>query len=67
MEPFKKLKKELHLSMLLITHDLGLVNFLADRAFVLHQGKIVESGPAQEIFSNPKHSFTKQLARTMNL
>lgn len=67
LELFKKLKKELNLSILLITHDLGLVNFLADRAFVLHEGKVVEKGNAQEVFAHPKHPFTQKLSRTMGL
>lgn len=67
LELFKKLKNELNLSIFLITHDLGLVNFLADRAFILHDGKIVEKGTAQEVFAHPKHLFTQKLSRTMGL
>lgn len=67
LELFKKLKSQLNISMLLITHDLGLVNFLADRTFILHEGTIVESGQAKEVFSYPQHHFTQQLARTIGL
>ena len=67
LELFKKLKKQLNISMLLITHDLGLVSFLADRAFILNEGTIVESGQAKEVFLHPKHHFTQQLARTIGL
>ncbi|MDP8265412.1 MAG: ABC transporter ATP-binding protein [Candidatus Aceula meridiana] len=65
LELFKKLKKELNVSLLLITHDLGVVRFLADRVFVLHGGRIVEEGKAEEIFNNPKDEFTKTLIKVI--
>lgn len=48
-------------SMILITHDMGVVARYADRVAVMYGGRIVESGPAQEIFSSPRHPYTKGL------
>ena len=55
------LKKRLRLSYLFISHDLGVVRFFCDRILVMYQGKIVESGTAEELFGNPKHPYTKKL------
>ena len=61
LELLNELKEERGLSMLFITHDLGVVRKFADRVCVMTQGKIVEQGPTQEIFNNPKHDYTKHL------
>lgn len=61
MELFRKLRKELNLSILLITHDLGLVAHLADQVVVMHSGKIVETGKANEVLANPQQAYTQQL------
>jgi microcin C transport system ATP-binding protein len=47
--------------MLFITHDLGIVRRIADRVCVMTGGRIVEAGPTQEIFANPRHDYTKHL------
>jgi peptide/nickel transport system ATP-binding protein len=49
------------MSMMFITHDLGVIAEIADAVAVMYQGKIVESGPVWQIFSNPKHPYTKGL------
>ena len=49
------------MSMLFITHDLGIVRRFADRVCVMTKGKIVESGPVEDIFTNPQHDYTKHL------
>lgn len=56
-----RLRAELGLSYLLITHDLNVVGYLADRIAVMYLGKIVEIGPAAEIFDVPKHPYTQAL------
>ncbi|NBO20741.1 MAG: ABC transporter ATP-binding protein [Rhodobacteraceae bacterium] len=56
-----KLKREEGLSLLFITHDLGIVRRIADRVCVMKDGEIVEQGPTAEIFAAPKHPYTKQL------
>jgi len=61
LELLGKLKTANGMSMLFITHDLGIVRRIADRVCVMTKGKIVESGPTAEIFSNPKHEYTKHL------
>src|SRR5690606_9109494 len=54
----KNIKKERDLSVIFITHDLGVVANMADRVAVMYAGKIVEYGTAEEIFYNPKHPYT---------
>lgn len=56
-----ELKKDHGMSMLFITHDLGIVRKFADRVCVMTDGEIVETGPTAEIFENPQHSYTKHL------
>jgi peptide/nickel transport system ATP-binding protein len=55
------LKKDLGLTMLFISHDLSVVRYMSDRIMVMHKGKIVESGPAEEIYHRPQNSYTQQL------
>ncbi|WOC15937.1 ABC transporter ATP-binding protein [Pseudochrobactrum sp. MP213Fo] len=55
------LKHSKGMSMLFITHDLGVVRKIADRVCVMHQGKIVETGKTEDIFTNPQHDYTKHL------
>ncbi|MFD0917040.1 ABC transporter ATP-binding protein [Pseudahrensia aquimaris] len=61
LELLSVLKRERGLSMLFITHDLGIVRKFADRVCVMTKGKIVEHGPTAEIFENPQHDYTKHL------
>ncbi|MFM2281171.1 MAG: hypothetical protein RLZZ444_3402 [Pseudomonadota bacterium] len=61
LELLAKLKTEHGMSMLFITHDLGIVRKFADRVCVMTKGKIVESGPTAEIFANPQHDYTRHL------
>jgi len=65
IELFKKLKDELDLSILLITHDLGMVEHMADRVAVMTEGQIVERGVTGEVLSNPSHGYTKQLMEAL--
>jgi microcin C transport system ATP-binding protein len=61
LELMHDLRDRLGMSLLLITHDLGIVRRLADRVCVMTQGEIVESGPGEEIFTNPQHAYTRHL------
>jgi microcin C transport system ATP-binding protein len=61
LELLADLKKEFGLSMLLITHDLGIVRRMADRVYVMRYGEIVEEGRTEAIFAAPQNSYTKHL------
>src|SRR5437868_4891701 len=57
----KELQKRLGMAMLFITHDLGIVRKLADRVCVMKEGKIVERGPVERVFTTPEHAYTRAL------
>ncbi|WP_395004120.1 ABC transporter ATP-binding protein [Cypionkella sp.] len=61
LELLAELKRSEGLSLLFITHDLGIVRRIADRVCVMKDGEIVEQGPTAEIFANPQHIYTKTL------
>ena len=65
LELINKLKKEHNLSIIFITHDLGVVANMADRIAVMYAGKIVEYGTANEVFYNPQHPYTWALLASM--
>ena len=58
---FKKLRKEIGMSIILITHDLSLVAEIADKVAIMYAGKIVEIGPSEKIYTEPAHPYTKGL------
>lgn len=57
----RELQQQLGMSLLLITHDLNIVRKMAERIYVMHDGKFVESGTNSQIFHQPKHRYTKML------
>jgi peptide/nickel transport system ATP-binding protein len=57
----QKLRRELGLGLLFITHDLGVVAQVADRVAVMYAGRIVEEGPAKEVLGSPRHPYTQGL------
>ena len=57
----KDLQRELSLSYLFISHDLGVVRYMADELIVMHQGRVVEQGHADSIYSNPQDAYTREL------
>ncbi len=59
------LKQEMNTSIVMITHDLGVVAGLCDRVLVMYGGRIVEAGPVREIFYAPKHPYTRGLLASM--
>lgn len=65
MELLGKLQKETGMSMILITHDIGLVANMADRVLVMYAGQIIEEAPVKELFENPRHPYTRALLDTV--
>lgn len=65
MDLIKEIRTELNSAIIMITHDLGVVAGLCDRVLVMYGGRIVESGPVNDIFYNPQHPYTKCLLRAM--
>lgn len=63
LDLLKKLQQELHLTILFISHDMGVIRYIADEMVVMHQGKIVEQGPVATILSAPAHEHTRELLR----
>ncbi|MBX3573336.1 MAG: ABC transporter ATP-binding protein [Mesorhizobium sp.] len=61
LELLAKLKAERGMSMLFITHDLGIVRKIADRICVMTHGRIVETGPTADVFAHPQHEYTRHL------
>ena len=61
LELLRDMKREFDLSLLLITHDFGVIAETADRVAVMYRGKIVEQAPVRDIFRNPQHPYTKGL------
>jgi oligopeptide/dipeptide ABC transporter ATP-binding protein len=61
----RRLKREFRLTVLLITHDLGVVLENADRIGVMYAGKLVEQAPARALFEHPEHPYTRGLLRSM--
>ena len=65
LQVMKDLQQKLGTSIILITHDLGVVADVCDRVIVMYAGKVVESGTKWEIFKNPQHPYTKGLLRSV--
>ncbi len=61
MDLLAQLRRDLDMSMILITHNLGIIRSVVDRVAVMFRGEIVETGPVDDILRNPKHAYTKAL------
>lgn len=61
IELLKKLKAERGMSLIFISHDLGVVNEIADHVLVMYKGEVVEQGDVKQLFKNPQHPYTKGL------
>jgi peptide/nickel transport system ATP-binding protein len=62
---FLRLRQELGLSLLVVTHDLGLAWNIADRVAVMRDGRIVECGPTEDVLLRPAHDYTRELVRAL--
>lgn len=65
MALLKKLQEETGMSMILITHDIGLVANMADRVLVMYAGQIIEQAKTSELFKSPRHPYTRALLETV--
>lgn len=65
LELMKSLQEEMNMSIILITHDLGVVAEMCDRVVVMYAGEIVEESEVHELFENPKHPYTKGLLESL--
>lgn len=61
----KQMQEKLGTSIILITHDLGVVAGMCDRVIVMKEGEVVEQGTTEEIFANPQHDYTKRLLNAL--
>ena len=61
MNLLQDLQDELGLTYLFIAHDLAVVEHISDHVLVMYHGKIVESAPAEQIYENPQHDYTRKL------
>jgi oligopeptide/dipeptide ABC transporter ATP-binding protein len=65
LQLMKTLKQKINMSIMLITHDLGVVAEMADNVVVMYAGQVVEQGDVYTIFENPKHPYTEGLLKSM--
>jgi oligopeptide transport system ATP-binding protein len=65
LDLMKDLQKKTGTSIILITHDLGVVAEMCDRVIVMYAGKVIETGTVDDIFYNPQHPYTKGLLRSV--
>jgi oligopeptide transport system ATP-binding protein len=65
LEIIKELREKIHMSVMIITHDLGIVADIADKVVVMYGGKIVEASPCEGIFRNPVHPYTLGLLNSI--
>lgn len=61
LDTLKRLQQERKITMVIVSHDLGVIRTLADRVMVMRHGQVVETGLADQIFQDPQHAYTQQL------
>ena len=64
---FKKLRDELGISIVYITHDLATAYYISDRIIIMQRGKVVESGDARTVLADPQHPYSRQLKNAVLL
>jgi oligopeptide/dipeptide ABC transporter ATP-binding protein len=65
LELMKQLQQEMHMSIILITHDLGVIAETCDEVVVMYAGRVAERGPVKEVFENPSHPYTRGLLQSI--
>lgn len=65
LDLIKKLQRELQISMIVVSHDLGVIRMLSDRTIVMLNGEIVEQGLTDQILEDPQHAYTQQLVQSL--
>jgi len=61
IDQMKELKQKLNMAIILVTHNFGIINGIADRVAVMFRGRIVEEGPTEQVLKNPQHPYTRAL------
>ena len=61
LDTLKRLQRDRKITMVIVSHDLGVIRTLADRVMVMRRGEVVEAGLADQIFQDPQHAYTQQL------
>ena len=61
MSLLKRLQRDRAITMVIVSHDLGVIRTMADRVIVMRRGRVVEQGLADQIFQDPQHEYTQQL------
>ncbi|MEL6807908.1 MAG: ATP-binding cassette domain-containing protein [Pseudomonadota bacterium] len=61
LDTLKRLQQDRQITMVIVSHDLGVIRTLADRVMVMRRGEVVETGLADQIFQDPQHAYTQQL------
>src|SRR3546814_11692383 len=65
LDLMRDLKREFNTSIIIITHDLGVIAGLSDRVMVMYAGNIVETGSVRDIFYDPQHPYTEAMLKSM--
>ncbi|MCK9170874.1 MAG: ATP-binding cassette domain-containing protein [Treponema sp.] len=65
LDLIKKLQRELHITMIVVSHDLGVIRMLAERTIVMLNGRIIEAGLTDQIMEDPQHEYTQQLVYSL--
>ena len=61
LDLLSSLVEQFHLSLVLVSHDLGVIHSLCERVLVLHDGRVVEEGPTDDVFADPVDPYTRKL------
>ena len=61
LDTLKRLQQDRKITMVIVSHDLGVIRTLSDRVLVMRRGEVVEEGLADQVFQDPQHAYTQQL------